>query len=53
MIARQAIEPRKHLYLVKIGKRYLVIGTADHGINPIVELTEGEAMGLGIKGVGE
>jgi flagellar biogenesis protein FliO len=40
--ARQLIEPRKSLYLVGIGKRYLVIGTADHGISALAELTEGE-----------
>jgi flagellar biosynthetic protein FliO len=53
VIARQVIEPRKHLYLVKIGEKYLVIGTADHGINLITELARGEVAGLGIKGMGD
>jgi len=53
VLARQAIDQRKVLHLVKIGKRYLVIGTADHAISPIAELTEEDARGLDIKGAGE
>lgn len=45
--ARQAIEPRKSLYLVELGKRYLVLGVTDHAINQIVELNEEEANKLG------
>lgn len=41
--ARQGLEPRKALYLVEIGKRYLVIGAADHGISLITELPAAEA----------
>ncbi|MBN1282672.1 MAG: flagellar biosynthetic protein FliO [Proteobacteria bacterium] len=52
IIARQAIEPRKNLYLVAIGKRYLVIGTSDHAINAFAELTEDEARALGVEGTG-
>ena len=48
--ARQALEPRKSLYLIGIGKRYLVIGTADHGINVLAELTETQARELGAIG---
>ncbi|MFH1829437.1 MAG: flagellar biosynthetic protein FliO [Pseudomonadota bacterium] len=44
--ARQAIEPRKLLYLVEIGKRYLVLGVTDHAINTIAELSEDEAKEL-------
>jgi len=53
VLARQALDQRKILYLVRIGKRYLVIGTADHAISPIAELTEEDAKALDIKGVGE
>ncbi len=44
--ARQALEPRKMLYLVELGKRYLVLGVTDHAINTIAELSEGEAKSL-------
>ena len=40
--ARQGIEPRKSLYLIEMGKRYIVLGVTDHAINPIAELTEDE-----------
>ena len=43
VLGRYVLEPRKSLYLVNIGKRYLVIGTADHGINLITEVTKEEA----------
>lgn len=43
VLGRYVLEPRKSLYLVNIGKRYLVIGTADHGINLITEITKEEA----------
>jgi flagellar biosynthetic protein FliO len=39
---RHHLDPRASLCLVEIGKRYLVLGVTDHGINPIVELSEGE-----------
>lgn len=42
VLGRYALEPRKALYLIHVGKRYLVIGIADHGINLIAELTEEE-----------
>lgn len=42
---RYQLEPRKSLYVVEVGGRYLVIGSADHGINLITELSPEEAMG--------
>jgi flagellar biogenesis protein FliO len=42
---RYQLEPRKALYMVETGGRYLVIGCADHGINLITELSPEEAMG--------
>jgi len=45
IMGRHVLEPRKSLYLVKMAKRYMVIGVADHGINLITELTEEEAKG--------
>ncbi len=40
--ARQAIEPRKMLYVIELGKRYLVLGVSDHAINLIAELGRDE-----------
>lgn len=40
--ARQVLEPRKTLYIIQLGKKYLVIGAADHGINLITELSSTE-----------
>ena len=45
VLGRYVLEPKKSLYLVNIGKRYLVIGTADHGINLITEISKEEAEG--------
>lgn len=43
VLGRYVLEPRKALYLVNVGKRYLVIGTADHAISLITEISEEEA----------
>lgn len=43
MLGRYVLEPRKALYLVKVGKRYLVIGASDHAINLVTEISEEEA----------
>jgi flagellar biosynthetic protein FliO len=45
VLGRYQLEPKKALYLVKVAKRYLVLGTADHGINFITEISEEEALG--------
>jgi flagellar protein FliO/FliZ len=43
VLGRHMLEPRKSLYLVQVGGRYLVIGVADHGINLLAEISESEA----------
>ena len=43
VLGRHMLEPKKSLYLVRIAKRYLVIGVADHGINLITEISKEEA----------
>jgi flagellar biosynthetic protein FliO len=43
ILGKHPLEPGKSLCLVQTGKRYLVIGISDNGINLITELTEGEA----------
>lgn len=45
VLGRYVLESRKSLYLVNIGKRYLVIGVADHGINLVTEISKDEAEG--------
>ena len=44
VLARYTLEPGKSLYLVNVGKRYLVLGAADHGISLLGEVTEEEAL---------
>lgn len=44
VLGRYLLEPGKALYLVNIGKRYLVIGVANNGINLITEISEEEAV---------
>jgi flagellar biogenesis protein FliO len=53
VLQRQVLEHGKALYLVEMGKRYFVIGTSDHGISPIAELSPDEVRELDVKGVGE
>ena len=45
--ARYHLDPRKALYLIQMGRRYLVIGAADHGISALAELTDEEIKELG------
>lgn len=45
VLNRFQLEPRKTLYLVNIGKRYLVLGVADSGIQVVTEVTKEEAEG--------
>lgn len=45
VLGRYVLEPKKSLYVVNIGKRYLVIGTADNGINLITEISKEDAEG--------
>lgn len=44
VLGRYVLEPRRSLYLISVGRRYFVIGVADHGINLIAELSEREAV---------
>jgi flagellar protein FliO/FliZ len=50
VIGRYVLEPRKTLYLVEVCGRYFVLGSADNGINSIVELSEKEVHGGGFSG---
>ncbi len=45
VLGRYMLEPRKSLFMVETGGRYLVIGTSDHGISLITELSKEEAVG--------
>ena len=46
VMGRYQLEPRKALFLVEVGGRYLVIGSADHGISLLAELTKDETEGV-------
>lgn len=51
VMGRYQLEPRRSLYLITVGGKYFVIGSAEHGINLISELTEKEAFKRGPDGV--
>lgn len=38
VVARRSLEPKRHLWIVKVGKRHFLLGSADGSINPIAEL---------------
>ena len=42
LIARFGLDFRRTLYLVRVGKKYLVLGGADQGIHLLTELSSGE-----------
>ena len=44
VLGRFVLEPHKTLYLVNVGKRYLVLGVADAGIHLVTEITKEEAL---------
>jgi flagellar biosynthetic protein FliO len=52
VLGRYLLEPRKALYLVNVGKRYLVIGVSDHAISLISEISEEEALKAREQGLG-
>jgi flagellar protein FliO/FliZ len=43
ILSKQHIAPRKALYLVEIGGRYMLLGVTDHAITPVLELSAQEA----------
>lgn len=42
IIGRCHLDQKKHLYIVKVGSRYALIGASDHGVNLVMELKPGE-----------
>lgn len=45
VIGRYVLEPKRSLYLVNVGKRYLVIGVSENAINLVTEISEEDATG--------
>lgn len=43
VLGRYMLEPKKSLYVVHVGKRYLVLGTSENGISLVTELSKEEA----------
>lgn len=43
VIARQPLEPRRSLYVVRVGERRLLVGTSELGVTMLTELEGGEA----------
>lgn len=46
VVSRAVIEPRRAILVVRIGTRHLVVGTGEHGMTPLGELSEEEASAL-------
>lgn len=44
ILGRYNLEPRRSLYLITVGGRYFVLGSSDHGVGLITELSEREAL---------
>ena len=42
IVDRNALEPRKNIYLIQVGERYFLLGTSDHSTSLIGELTKDE-----------
>lgn len=38
LIERFALEPRKSLYILKVGSRFLLLGTSENTLSPLMEL---------------
>lgn len=36
--ARHSLDPKKQLYLVKVGPRYALLGASEHGVHLVMEL---------------
>ncbi len=40
LVERFALEPRKNLYILKVGSRFLLLGSSEHSLNPLMELSK-------------
>ena len=40
VVSRIALQPKTHIYIVKAGKKKLLIGANEHSINTLADLTE-------------
>jgi len=38
LVERFALEPRKSLYILKVGTRFLLVGTSENSLSPLMEL---------------
>lgn len=39
LVERFALEPRKSLYILKVGSRFLLLGTSENTLSPLMELS--------------
>lgn len=40
VVDRFALEPRKNVYLLKVAKKYILVGTGDHSVHALTELAK-------------
>lgn len=38
VLSRRALDPKKHLWIIQVGKRYFLLGSADGAVNNLAEL---------------
>ncbi len=43
VVSRAVIEPRRAVLVLRVGTRHLIVGTGEHGMTPLGELSEEEA----------
>src|SRR5690606_6347653 len=43
VVSRAVIEPRRAVMVLRIGTRHLIVGTGEHGMTPLGELSDEEA----------
>lgn len=42
IVARYALAPRQAIYLLKVGKKYVLLGSSDKGLSLLTPLDEGD-----------
>lgn len=49
VVSRAVIEPRRAVLVLRVGTRHLIVGTGEHGMTPLGELSEEEAEAMRAK----
>ncbi len=49
VVSRAVIEPRRAVMVLRVGTRHLIVGTGEHGMTPLGELSEQEVEAMRVK----